>query len=673
MAETLVLDPGAVATSRTAVDITPWMTDEGVDWGDGAIEAYLADGAIGASPVDYRLPNRQISVPMKLMARGTVTFETIRRQLQSKVALFQKEGGWISRVTPAGGTVFADVVNASLVLGGDWMQANTTAAQRADVRVELKMEVSPDFYGSEITLDDKTETTLPVLTTVLKQSAADAVISGDYPGRVRIVVDEDDSDKQLGLMWGFRSRYYDSASTAALFYQAEALTPLDVAANFALAGASGGTVVRHNSLAANWTPVLSTQILSGGAHMTHRGSYRVWARCYSTVFGSSPSVRLVWDVGDLTYPAENAPVTVPDLASFYLVNLGTIRLDAPPVGTHRWIGMIQAKAEASNSNIHIDAIMFQPIDDGAGWITAPISPGQGLSTYAARDEYNQSAGTATGKVLQVGGTYSGAGDADDFSIDATAHTLTRASINDAGNVGRQLIAGTATFTNVRVRVDAKHSAVHASVPPAAPGKQVMARWVDSANFAMAGLYDTTVNVVTRIASATNQLQSVSITDIGLDLFETITFGLDTEGRYFVWVGAIAEPIISGQDAVFATGGALASGRIGIYDLYEQATASTRTYDNFAAWVPTSEAAIHASQSGEIRTDGVFREDAAGVAWGPAGEVAGALPRIPSSGLETRKVELFIKGSRGNFDRIPDSGIDDISAQAFYRPSWLFLS
>jgi hypothetical protein len=36
------------------------------------------------------------------------------------------------------------------------------------------------------------------------------------------------------------------------------------------------------------------------------------------------------------------------------------------------------------------------------------------------------------------------------------------------------------------------------------------------------------------------------------------------------------------------------------------------------------------------------------------------------------VELFLKASRGDLDQLPDSGIDDISARAFYRPSWLIV-
>ena len=59
MAETITLDPPAVATARTEVDITDWVRFDGVDWGDGSIEAYLANQTYGAVPVDYRIPDRR--------------------------------------------------------------------------------------------------------------------------------------------------------------------------------------------------------------------------------------------------------------------------------------------------------------------------------------------------------------------------------------------------------------------------------------------------------------------------------------------------------------------------------------------------------------------------------------------------------------------------------------
>ena len=125
--------------------------------------------------------------------------------------------------------------------------------------------------------------------------------------------------------------------------------------------------------------------------------------------------------------------------------------------------------------------------------------------------------------------------------------------------------------------------------------------------------------------------------------------------------------------VLATGGALASGKNGIFDRAVDTEMQVRYYDDFrGAVAPTLDAVLYPGQSAELRTEGMYRESADGAAYSSVAST-GDLPRLPVSGLEGRKVELFIKGSRGDFDQLPDSGIDDISARVTYRPCWLYIS
>ena len=123
--ETVTLDPSEVAIGRTALDITPWIAQDGVNWGDAALVAYASEQAVGSTVVDYRIPNRQVTIPLVIRERGAFSFEVARREIQAKAALMQAQGGWLKRVVSTGGTVFADVVNASLTLGGDWLQAHS--------------------------------------------------------------------------------------------------------------------------------------------------------------------------------------------------------------------------------------------------------------------------------------------------------------------------------------------------------------------------------------------------------------------------------------------------------------------------------------------------------------------------------------------------------------------
>ena len=153
MAETIVLDPTEVATARTQFDLTPFIDAAGPDWGDAAITQYLAEANRGQIPVDYRVPNRTITIPLNVMARGTVTFDQARSQIQAKAGLMQREGGWLKRVTSGGTAVFADITNATLKYGGGWSQAYKSY----DVDASLVLEAIPDFYGAEIDLGDNVE------------------------------------------------------------------------------------------------------------------------------------------------------------------------------------------------------------------------------------------------------------------------------------------------------------------------------------------------------------------------------------------------------------------------------------------------------------------------------------------------------------------------------------
>lgn len=677
VAETIVLDPAAAATSRTALDITAWIDADGPDWGDATITQYLAEAARGSLPVDFTIPNRTVTIPLNIHAAGATSFDTFRQQIQAKAALIQREGGWLSRQTSIG-TLYMDVVNATLKLGGGTLQAVSSI----DPDAVLTLECTPDFYGAEITLDDIVETSAAEIVTKLKLSAADAVIKGDYPGRVRIVVDEDQAQAQLGLIWGLRCRQYSSATTAALRYEAEALTPMDTAAIATVTGASGGAsnnVVRHANLATTWTPVLSTTILSGTASMTHTGTYRVWARVYSTS-AVPPQLRFAWDVGDLTNPITNARWTIPVASNFYAADLGEIRLDAPPAGTHRWQGVIQAQGDAGGENVSIDKVWFQPVDEFAGVLRAPITVDPGIAGYSARDEFNQAAGALTGKTAAVGGVWAGAGDADDFAINTTDLTAQRTATSDADTqTGRYAISGVTGFAAQVVQVDATRSVIGGT-----GYSGVLARYTDVNNWFRAMITwpvatdsGASLVVTKRVAGTVTHLVNTTVQGFkpAADEWFTIRLYVDAAGR---WSVRIFRPgtsrslgFYAGSDSVLATAGTLATGKPGFFD-YNNATACTRDYDNFAAWAQPPDAVLHASQSAELRHDGMFREDSTGVAYGPVSHVTGDLPRLPPSGLENRPVELFLKASRGDLDELSDSGIDDVSARAFYRPSWLHI-
>lgn len=674
VAERYYLDPVEVATGRTELEITPWVDAEGIDYGDGEIAAYMADMERGSSPVDYRIPNRQIVIPLILKTSGTTTFAQIRLLLQKKVARIQQEGGWIKRTTASGSTVFADVVNATLKLGGDWMQGRTN--NPVDINAELRLEAIPDWYGAEITLPDRVEVTNSELIWT------ETGVLGDYPGRLRLVVDNDQAGApQLGLLWGIRSRHYSNSTTAQLKYEAETCTPLDAAG-------IGGGVLSHSNLSTTWTAILSTN--QGAAALTHTGTYRVWARAAAvpSIPGSPlPSIRLVWDVGDFALPSENAPVQIPGPSLFYVVDLGEVRLDRVPAGSHRWQGIIQGRGVAGGENVQFDKIWFQPVDEGAGVLRAPVNYEPGLSSYLARDEFNQTAGAVSGKAAPVGGSWAGVAgsDTDDFVVEATGHNLQRSAVSDAVNTGRLIRLGSGTATDV-VAQAAISRIVPIGVPAGggggpppttlAAGQMVAARVSSFANHLRAGWGGTGWAVQKVVGGVPTNLASVGAS-FAPNNWMAMRLYVSAAGLFSFWAwpsgSPPTKPTLTGFDAQLATGGPLASGGWGLYDIVTPPIAFTRLYDAFSAWVPATDAVLHPSQSAELRTEGMFREEATGAAFGPVSHVVGDLPRIPASGSESRTVQFFLKASRGDFAGLPDTGTDDLSARVTYRPSALFLS
>lgn len=685
MAERIVLDPSGIDSTRTSLDITPWIGADGVDWGDAGIQTYLAEQVRGETPVDYRVPNREVSAPLVFnTAQGGTTTLQARAKIQAKVALFQREGGAIMRVTDSGGTVYADVVDAGFRATSvpGWASRGS-----ADPGASLSLTCQPDFYGEETTLADHTETSLPVLI------FTDTSVSGDYPARVRIVVDEDDSDTQLGLLWGFRSRYYNSATAAALGHEAETLQTLDTAAKAALSGASGGTVVTHGTLSTNWTPVVGTNI-GGTTYMTHQGSYRVWARLYSTS-GTTVQARLAWDVGDMVAPTENAAFRLPSGTAFYWADLGEVRLDAPPVGTHRWQGQVQGKGDVGAENLSVDYLAFQPLDEGAGMLTYRDATQLTGGSVFVSDPFNQTAGSLTTKVLPTGGTWTGAGDADgadDFQTSgASTYYISRTAVSDAdANTGRYAIAGVpgaaanSVLTNTNAVVTLK------SVSAAVTTNDrfgVFARYTDTSNWLFWGVtYYSALNaqasLIKRVAGTTTTIWNSSTVGTylgnssGIADEKILRLQVFANGVWIIYGNEIVQAY--GYDSALVTGGSLASGKVGIYDARVSATACTRIYDDFAAAgdystvTPSVDAVLYATRSAQLTTDGMFRQDAGGNAYGPVSIVAGDLPRYPVAGLESRTTQVFLKGSRGDFDQVADAGIDDISARVTYRPCWLFV-
>lgn len=685
--ERLVLDPSEIVTTRTSMDITAWIDQEGADWGEATIEPFLADKDRGSIPVDYRLPNREITIPLTFSGtKGGTTTVAARAAIQAKAALFQKEGGWLKRLTNSGGTVYADIVDASFAAAS---VAGYESKQDIDLDAHLTLTCLPDFYEQERTLGDHVETSNPELV------FTETNVSGDYPARVRIKVDDDQGQDQRGLIWGLRSRYYDSAATAALRYNAEALDPLGGGTVVATTGASGGTAVRLSPLWPSWSPVLGTN-KGGTAYLTHKGTYRFYARVYirGTV---ETQARLRWDVGDLVNPVTNDAWTIPSPgagttvgSAFYTGDLGEVRLDASPVGTHRWQGQIDAQTynvTSGTADFRVDRVWMVPVDEGMGVLTAPQVAPALTNSLVGFDSFTYGAGSALGgQTAPLGGNWDAAGDAIDFKTYGSASVVGTALGDASLYTGRYaMLDGSSSLDAVEVKVDLELPRQVAGDPYVFRGG-VLARYVSTNSWLMGVMehdaHNTYVRIIKRVGGTATELAAAQYGSGQVTGWHSLKLLVDEDGKADLYLtgqgGNYGAALASASDAALATGGTLDNGKVGIYDVTDVpgGTGGSRYYDNFVALAGAggigSDAVTFASQSTQLTTDGHYRLDSGGTAYGPVSIQSGDLPRLPVAGLENRTTQIFLKASRGDFDSLPDSGIDDISAQISYSPSWLVV-
>jgi hypothetical protein len=374
--ERVTLDPVEMS-DNASFDITAFVGAAGPDWGDAVIQQIVADAGVeGQLPIDFTIPNRTITIPLTLQDRAGIAFHDARLFLQQKVALFMEQGGWIKRHAQ-GGDVYAEIVNAQLKLGGSSMQAQLNV----DIDAQLVLTTLPPWLGLEQDLG-----TLNGLGEV--DIITDSPIDGNHPGRMRIRVTDSSGSDQLGVLWAVRARNLVDptlgtvAATNEIAYEAEDLTPSGLASRQSMAGASGsqGLVVRYPFVPLTvdpwnptWQAVLATT-LGAGPDLTHVGSQRIWVRAFveGGTAGALSTTRLRFraEVGDLLLGSANAPTPVLKFGAFYVLDLGVIRLDKAPVGTHRWQGHVEAMSLTGNETVSIDKLWVIPVQEGAGVLRA---------------------------------------------------------------------------------------------------------------------------------------------------------------------------------------------------------------------------------------------------------------------------------------------------------------
>lgn len=628
--------------------------------------------------------NRLITVSLLLQKSTAALLETLENQLGVKIGKLAREGGVLRFTTPAGTTVYFDVEEASMQRVWDPASVVMNRCQ-----YEVTFICRPFGYGDEVELGtDTVETTLPYLVKTVTGPV------GDVPALGRLLIDNDQAVDQWWLTWGLESRYYSSSANALLFYEAEGRTALGGSATaVGPTGASGGgsNVMRNTALATDYLAIMSTQATAAGAHLSHVGTFRWYARVQvPTANTGLVTIAGEWAEADFLRYTRNQATTIPAAheGRWRLVDLGLVTLRTVTAGTQRWEGRIVAKSTVSGDDIDIDYLLLVPAVEGSGIVSGvnrPFTP----TSYSALDEFTATtSGVAlNARVAPTGGTWATSGDATDFAFsDIIGETARRAAT--AGTNGRFAILGSTNYTGVEVRAKVYIDSYGGASSELNGG--VIARWTDSSNYVRATMtfvadavptVTLSFQVTQVLAGTATVIASVPLT---LGMFADASWPVDLYPvRLLVYAnGAVRAELYhavtgalivstEGGSSDLASGGTLATGKPGLFDRNTGANAAIRHYDDFSVATMPPDAAAFASQSIEIRHDRVVREDSGGTLWTTPSSYTGDYLLIPPTGAEGRSTRVIVKGTRTD-PEIGDPAIDDISARLFATPRFLAM-
>lgn len=470
-------------------------------------------------------------------------------------------------------------------------------------------------------------------------------ITSSAPARPTLTLTEQASVNIDHLEIGLSDPRWDASAWDFLLDKAELTAAGFAATATTRTGAwSAGAAVWRSTL------LTSSVVNVGTGSQPHIGRHRIKARVYGAGTGTI-RMRLRWRVGSGQF-STNKWITLPGLANWYELDLGLIDIPEVVTGTQSWEGQIEAYSSVTGDTLDVDYVKVIP-----AWryfkARAPLPLGT-PSAFSAASAFSTESGAITGDSLMAGGTWQGAGDADDFT--ASAGVATRTATSDAANTGRFATASGATLTDAGVRIDFKWSGVSHNLRAG-----VLLRYTDASNYLLARLDEwasggPSIYIFKRVAGSLTTLGSW-LTGGQLfapDTWFTLEMVCTSDGVFSVAFGRQGAhvAVAHGQDAALATGGALASGKTGFYDEQVDSTASTRTYDNFVAWVPDTRHALNAGKTVKIRHDSAELEPASGSNWSPAPGVEGAYPLLAPAGREGLTQRMVISHHPLDTDELP---------------------
>jgi hypothetical protein len=411
-------------------------------------------------------------------------------------------------------------------------------------------------------------------------------------------------------------------------------------------GKNASTIVSIPSLSG--TPV----VVCATTAQPHKSLWKVRARVYPNDVGMR--VRLGWKVGD-------GPITregwrdVPGAPNWYDIDLGTINIEEMETG-HSWTGFIEAYTIEEGNSGYLGTLFLLP---GAvyGRARSPLVYSTPLSLLA-RDDFGFADGTDLGgRAANAGGTWVSAGPGGDFKGTGTTGDIgvDRETTGDSGAHVDYLSNNIAGVL---------HAAVVTATDPSVGWRGIVARLQTAAPTTDHLLLVLQGQVISVYAQG-GWLASYPLGALPAPYpaLHQLALAADATGRWAAWYAPfgvpLTKPIMQGQGALLATGGALQSGRVGIYDVNTTATPCRRLWDAVYTAPFSSLGALEASRITRFLHDTVLRQDSGGSMEGRVPVFEGRHLTVRPATRAGRTSRLVVKQRRLDVDAgAPDTGLSD---------------
>jgi hypothetical protein len=619
-----------------------------------------ADGEVLISEPHYSNSTFEIQVRVMPQATTEAALTIVGELLDAVQQCARTEGGselkWTPAETSTTWTYYAlagEVAELPITVDGElagWFLKTPV--------VKIKLTCRPFGYTPERTIHTATESGAEP-----QQTFYVSGVKGDVQAESRLIVKDTATQERRFVQWG--RDLVTSETNPNLVIRAEQL---------ATSGFGGTTTTKTGAWeekVVKATGVTSATTICSTGRVAHVGSYGVNLRLW--VSAETAQVRIAYRSGDgpLSPLEWKTPPVVAGWANLYM---GEVFLDEVKLGSQSGEIRIEHIATSGSVITELNYLRLVPTGKASGKARGVAS--NAATSLIAYDNFEQ-----LGKGGEIPTTEPLEGKAPNFPsttwamvnktgangllVRSGSMTGRREVVDTNANLGCFALVSTTSYTTFvsslavlsgTRMVDAGGSRIGLLGRYVSTEKWVMGVLARSGNTAYLQVIKNVAGTVTLLANASTGLFVPTEEPGSLVTSTSISFGVAANGTF---TASCAAAQVSGRDADLASGGALATGRAGIYDSFVYPTAKVRLFDSFQLLGGEEPAkVIYPSERVEFNSEGAFRQDATGTYYGIPSVYRGGNFFLDPAGSTNRINRIAVAARRNDVEVEEDAPVTD---------------